>query len=192
WTDTIIESLNQHKGDPTSRYLQIATSAIGGGVSCRTVVFRGFWEETGALKFITDHRSQKIQEIETDPRAEVCWYFRETREQFRIKGSLQVVHARETDNTLMNMRKVQWTQISPASRASFNTPHIPGLEIAENIREEEDVTKGAEGGAGESLENPSDEFCLVLLWPSSMDHLMLSGTQRRRRHVLVEETLGAG
>lgn len=35
----------------------------------RTWVFRGFYEDKGALKFITDRRSQKIPEIAADPGA---------------------------------------------------------------------------------------------------------------------------
>lgn len=60
-------SISKHKKDPTAKYCQLATAAVGGGASCRTLVFRGFWEDTGALKFITDRRSQKIPEIAVDP-----------------------------------------------------------------------------------------------------------------------------
>lgn len=62
-----IPSVAKHKHDPTAKYCQLATAAIGGGASCRTWVFRGFWEDTGALKFITDRRSEKIGEIAADP-----------------------------------------------------------------------------------------------------------------------------
>ncbi|CAM9945124.1 unnamed protein product [Choristocarpus tenellus] len=185
WIDTIRESLKRHEGDPTARYVQIATSAIGGGVSCRTVVFRGFWNEMGAVKFITDRRSSKVAEIAADPRAELCWYLRGTREQFRIGGSLQVVHAGEVDNTLVNLRRDQWTHISPSSQASFASSLIPGLTLEEaDIACEE--RKEGKGGSVTSLENPVDDFCLVLLWPSSVDHLVLDGTHRRCLHTLEE------
>lgn len=62
-------SIARHKNDPTAKYCQLATAAVGGGASCRTWVFRGFYEDKGALKFITDRRSQKIPEIEADPGA---------------------------------------------------------------------------------------------------------------------------
>lgn len=62
-------SIARHKNDPTAKYCQLGTAAIGGGASVRTWVFRGFYEDTGALKFVTDRRSQKILEIAADPGA---------------------------------------------------------------------------------------------------------------------------
>lgn len=62
-------SIARHKNDPTAKYCQLGTAAIGGGGSVRTWVFRGFYEDKGALKFITDRRSQKIPEIAADPGA---------------------------------------------------------------------------------------------------------------------------
>lgn len=64
-------SIARHKNDPTAKYCQLGTAAIGGGASVRTWVFRGFYEDKGALKFITDRRSQKIPEIAADPGARV-------------------------------------------------------------------------------------------------------------------------
>ena len=66
-------SIARHKNDPTAKYCQLGTAAIGGGASVRTWVFRGFYEDTGALKFVTDRRSQKIPEIAADPGACVLW-----------------------------------------------------------------------------------------------------------------------
>lgn len=67
--------IGKHKKDPTAKYCQLATAAVGGGASCRTWVFRGFWEDTGALKFITDRRSQKIPEISAEPGERRCWRY---------------------------------------------------------------------------------------------------------------------
>lgn len=63
----LVSSIARHKNDPTAKYCQLATAAIGGGASCRTWVFRGFYEDKGALKFVTDRRSQKVPEIAADP-----------------------------------------------------------------------------------------------------------------------------
>lgn len=60
---------------------------------------------------------------------EVCFYLKKTREQFRIKGRLQVVGAGERDEVLAKARRHQWTQISPTAQSSFATSLIPGLEI---------------------------------------------------------------
>lgn len=67
--DIFFCSIARHKKDPTAKYCQLGTAAIGGGASVRTWVFRGFYEDKGALKFITDRRSQKIPEIAADPGA---------------------------------------------------------------------------------------------------------------------------
>lgn len=60
---------------------------------------------------------------------EVCFYLKKTREQFRVRGRLQVVDVEEADEVLAKARRHQWTQISPASQASFATSLIPGLEV---------------------------------------------------------------
>lgn len=60
---------------------------------------------------------------------EVCFYLKKTREQFRVRGRLQVVDVEESNEVLAKARRHQWTQISPASQESFATSLIPGLEI---------------------------------------------------------------
>eukprot|EP00903_Cladosiphon_okamuranus_P011488 g10820.t1 len=129
WAGLLKQGIARHKNDPTAKYCQLGTAAIGGGASVRTWVFRGFYEDTGALKFITDRRSQKIPEIAADPAGEVCFYLKKTREQFRVRGRLQVVGVEESNEVLAKARRRQWTQISPASQESFATSLIPGLEI---------------------------------------------------------------
>ncbi|CAM9662989.1 unnamed protein product, partial [Hapterophycus canaliculatus] len=206
----------RHKNDPTAKYCQLATAALGGGASCRTWVFRGFYEDTGALKFITDRRSQKIPEIAADPAGEVCFYLKKTREQFRVKGRLQVVSAEEDDEVLAKARLHQWTQISPASQASFATSLIPGLEIpsesetqasadgsGDGATKRERPTRRRGGSSGSdrdtaregeqrSMAPVSDDFCLVLLWPNFVDHLRLGDGQTRNLHKIRGDRDGGG
>ena len=52
---------------------------------------RGFLNDTDKLTFCTDLRSRKIAEIKNSARAQICWYFTDSREQFRLDGSLQIV-----------------------------------------------------------------------------------------------------
>lgn len=142
---------------------------------------------------------------------EVCFYLKKTREQFRIKGRLQVVDAGETDEVLAKARRHQWTQISPAAQSSFATSLIPGLEIApsegggdsvseKDTAKEDRLNSPREGGGGnsEDMDNAdaagnerdpskepaavSEEFCLVLLWPKVVDHLQLGKVQSRNVH----------
>lgn len=125
---------------------------------------------------------------------EVCFYLTKTREQFRIKGRLQVIAAGESDELLSKARRHQWTQISPSARASFETSLIPGEEAFPPARDgsgEVDAEEVAgknpasveEGDAGSSGE-PNSNFCLVLLWPNRVDHLVLKDGQTREVHTL--------
>ena len=52
---------------------------------------RGFLGESADLTFVTDLRSNKVEEIARRPDGEVAWYFPQTREQFRIAGKLKVI-----------------------------------------------------------------------------------------------------
>lgn len=80
---------------------------------------------------------------------EVCFYLKKTREQFRIKGRLQVVDAGESDEVLAKARRHQWTLISPAAQGSFATSLIPGSEIPPGLE-----TPPSEGG-GDSVSDKS-------------------------------------
>eukprot|EP00752_Nemacystus_decipiens_P009839 g8777.t1 len=147
WAGLLKQGIARHKNDPTAKYCQLGTAAIGGGASVRTWVFRGFYEDKGALKFITDRRSQKVPEIAADPAGEVCFYLKKTREQFRVRGRLQVVDVEESNEVLAKARRHQWTQISPASQASFATSLIPGLEAP--VRGESLPTEGSDDSGPE-------------------------------------------
>ena len=81
------------RNENKSRYVQLATHGLDGFPSVRTVVQRGFLESTDEsrllLKFVTDRRSQKIQELQASHNVEACWYFA-SHEQLRLKGTMQV------------------------------------------------------------------------------------------------------
>lgn len=64
------------------------------------VLYRGFLNDTDKLTFCTDMRSRKVDEIAHGSRTQVCWYFTDSREQFRLDGALQVVGAECTDTVL--------------------------------------------------------------------------------------------
>jgi hypothetical protein len=88
WRSHLAAALHRNRSLRFARYLQLATVRVDGRPANRTVVFRGFLEETNCLKFVTDIRSQKVEEINLYPWGEICWYFPKTREQFRIAGKL--------------------------------------------------------------------------------------------------------
>jgi PPOX class probable FMN-dependent enzyme len=135
WVVELNRNLAKHKKDPTSKYMQLATATADGDVSCRAVVYRGFQEQVSGpndlaafyyLKTITDRRSNKVNDITSNPRAEICWYFPNTREQLRIKGTLRLITADEQDAQWSRARSIQWKQLSDNARAQFYWPS-PGL-----------------------------------------------------------------
>ena len=69
---------------PYCKYVQLATMNRDGTPRVRTVVFRDFVDET--LSFVTDGRSQKVEELQHQSIVEVVWYFQGSREQFRLRG----------------------------------------------------------------------------------------------------------
>lgn len=71
-----------------------------------------------------------------------------------MKGRLQVITAEENNEVLAKARLHQWTQISPASQASFATSLIPGEEISH----ESDTEGLADGGdSADSEKGAADE-----------------------------------
>ncbi len=161
WLQDLEKAIKRNKRDAHNRYFQLVTVDSEGGPRVRTVVFRGFGDQTGALLFITDSRSEKMGSIKTSGKAEACWYFTQSREQFRLKGHLAIVDD-STD------REAMWSRLSPAAKEQFFW-----------------VTPGAPLGDGDSVPNqrgvPST-MVLIKLVPESVDHLVLAKEQERQRH----------
>ncbi len=161
WLNDLEKAIKRNKRDAYNRYFQLATIDSEGWPRVRTVVFRGFADQTGALLFITDSRSKKMGSIESGGKAEACWYFTQSREQFRLQGHLAVVDD-STD------REAMWSRLSPAAKEQFFW-----------------VTPGAPLGEGDSVLNQNDvpsTMVLIKLVPESIDHLVLAKEQERQRH----------
>ena len=86
-------ALGRNRRSPQHRFVQLATIGLDGRPAVRTVVFRGFLDESRDLTFTTDARSAKRVEVETCADVVLCWYFAETREQFRLSGVVRLVDA---------------------------------------------------------------------------------------------------
>ena len=161
WLNDLEKAIKRNKRDAHNRYFQLATVDSEGGPRVRTVVFRGFADQTGALLFITDSRSEKMGSIKTSGKAEACWYFTQSREQFRLQGYLAIVDD-STD------REAMWSRLSPAAKEQFFW-----------------VTPGVALGEGDSVPSQSgvpSTMVLVKLVPESVDHLVLAKEQERQRH----------
>ena len=83
WRSVLQKSLdaNNSEGDPTWKYMTLATKDASNHPRCRTIVFRGFGDFEGdgdCIMFVTDARSAKVDDIKYDPRVELCWYLAKT------------------------------------------------------------------------------------------------------------------
>ena len=173
WRSPLSRALHRNRSKPYSRYFQLATVHPDGRPANRTVVFRGFFPDNNALMFVTDERSHKVEDVTVYPFAEACWYFTETREQFRLAGTLAVVDADHPESSLRQVRQRVWEDLSDQARLQFYWPH-PGQPRTD------DATRFQEPSS--DAQNPSEVFCLGLLNPTSVDHLELRGDPQNRTH----------
>ena len=163
WRSPLSRALHRNRALAYARYVQLATVQANNRPANRTVVFRGFLEDSNTLKFVTDRRSQKVEQIAGNPWGALCWYFPKTREQFRIFGKLMVIKATEEDTDLLRLRETAWLALSEGARSQFAWPH-PGQP--KSISEEAVQ-------ASVDLTAPLEPFCLLLLTPYEVDHLEL-------------------
>lgn len=170
WRSPLARALHLNRSLAYSRYLQLATVRADGRPANRTVVFRGFLEESDRFKFVTDARSEKIEQIEHQPWAEACWYFPNTREQFRIAGCLKIVKANCADADLLQARQNSWQEMSDTARLQFTWPH-PSQPRGEATAFEAPPPNPVE---------PLPHFCLLLLEPIEVDRLELRGEPQNR------------
>lgn len=170
WRSPLSRALYRNRAQAFCRFLQLATVRADGTPANRTVVFRGFLENSNLLMFISDLRAEKTSQIEHQPHAEACWYFTKTREQFRIGGQLSVVTADTLEPLLLQARQQLWQRISDSARLQFAWPHpkAPRSEDADFSPPAPDP------------QTPLPTFCLLLLNPYRVDQLSLRGAPQDR------------
>lgn len=170
WRSPLARALHRNRSLIYARYLQLATVTAEGHPKNRTIVFRGFLEETNQLKFITDSRSNKVEQIEKNPWGEICWYFPKTREQFRLSGKLYLIKANNPHPKLAKARVAIWQEISDNARQQFTWPN-PGESKVE--------ISGFELSPPNPV-YPLSNFYLLLLEPTKVEHLELKGEPQNR------------
>lgn len=171
WRSPLQKALHLNRSQPHSRYFQLATITPEGKPTNRTVVFRGFLENSNSLQMITDLRSEKITHLQHNNNAEICWYFTKTREQFRLSGKITVITENCSNSEFLKARQIVWKNISEAAKKQFTWP-FPKQPINDNQSFEEiDINL---------LIEPLDNFCLLLFDPETVDHLQLKGEPQKR------------
>lgn len=183
WRADLARNLDAHAGDPAARWVQLATIRPDGGPAVRTVVYRGDFHDEG-LVFTTDARAGKVAHIAHEPRVEVCWYFREAREQLRVAGKMEAVVADTADAARQARRAEVWAGLSDEVRRGFGGG-APGRPI-------ESGASGGEGagpGDGAGKGGPPETFALLVLWPEQVDHVTLA-VEPHRRWLHARDTAG--
>lgn len=171
WRSPLSRAQHRNRSLANARYLQLATVRPNGRPANRTVVFRGFLDRTNQLKFVTDARSQKPEQIDRCPWGEACWYFPQTREQFRLQGPLTLVTETYLDPILAIARDRAWAELSDAARSQFAWPD-PGDPRGD---------RNLFNPSPPAPDRPLSHFCLLLLDPLTVDHLELRGDPQNRR-----------
>ncbi|KAL3931897.1 MAG: hypothetical protein SGBAC_011099 [Bacillariaceae sp.] len=188
WRSRLEVSVAKSRKIRGSNYVQIST-VEDGEPRCRTVVFRGFQktpadhalfhevdEKPCLFKMCTDKRSKKVAQNAQQAVAEIVWWFPKTSEQYRVRGNLIMVGGENEDGALQIARKDLWGNISDTSRGSFLGQVVPGEAYEIDISL---IPVGGRDDDGKVLQ-PPDDFLLMLLDPTDVDYLRLTGNQFRQ------------
>lgn len=154
-----------------NQFAQLAT--LQGGdeprPAVRTVVVRGFLDD-GRLMISSDMRSEKVQDLKQHPSCELCWYFTESREQFRLHARAHVVSAAEArhDARLEAAMNASWAQRSAAARQSHTWPQPMRKRDADSAFESPEP------------DQVPDHFAMVLLDVVTVDYLNIAQAMHTR------------
>ncbi len=151
---------------PMGRWLQLASIGPDGSPRVRTLVFRGWWNHN-SLELLTDGRSAKQQELQRDPRFELCWLLPKAQSQFRLRGHQ---HHLDRDERMQRQRH-HWLRLQPEARALWGWPP-PGQEL------------DSAGDWPTAIPNGTtmpDSFALLRLEITHVDLLELTQSPHRRR-----------
>lgn len=178
WRNKLDSSLDKNKDLPYSKYFQLATVTSDGLPSNRTVVLRNFLEET-KLTFVTDLRTKKVEDVvENNSKGAICWYFPESREQYRLTGQLIVVTPDFADPDLLEARKEAWGALSPGMKAWHSQPP-PGHPAGEGQGTAAEAAAPSHPTEAIKSPVPHPNFALVVLDPQTVDYVDLFSNSRR-------------
>jgi pyridoxamine 5'-phosphate oxidase len=177
WRQILARSLYRNRALIYARYFQLATVRADGRPANRTVVFRGFLPDSNQIAIITDRRSQKIEQIEQNAKAEICWYFPKTREQFRLAGMLYIVDAEHLNENWQRAYHEIWKKLSEAARAQFYDIALSQPQGSESVETEPKT----------NLNFIPESFRLLVFEPQDLDYLDLKNHPNDHRHHWLDE-----
>lgn len=205
WRQRLVRSLHVNRSQAQSKFYQVASVSEQGFPKNRTMVFRGFATESLSLLSITDTRSEKMRDWSASNgqgnRAEVCWYFAGSREQYRIFSYVTLVtktnmqslsdeghcHHDIAPRLASSFLQEQWDKLSTAAKQQFyaETPGVP-FDALENSAYANETSKASLNSNNDNSSNVqstfeiNDNFCVVIFTPISVDYLNLKPTPHLR------------
>lgn len=185
WRQSLARSLHVHRSKPESKFFQAASVGVIQGtneltVENRTLVFRGFDDDSNNLLAITDIRTDKYTQWQQNPQSQICWYFAKTREQYRISSAVYLVGPNnyDSDDINKNLRLKVWQNLSEKARAQFLWPAPKETLSVKDVQ----LTKDDN--------NIPDTFIVVIFRPISVDYLNLTtAPQTRELHKVNKDTM---
>jgi PPOX class probable FMN-dependent enzyme len=159
WLERLEQSLVHHAQKPSAMFAQLATIDLNNRPANRTVVFRSFRDS--ALCFTTRKDSEKVAHLQSNPWAELCWYFTDSREQYRMMGKCHV--------SKCDYSETIWRTLSDATKQMFTWP-----------------TSGEPLGTQDAFRHPvpveiAEQFVLLTLEPVRVDVLDLKPSSHHRK-----------
>ena len=116
WRQRLKSSQSKEGKQSSNRWIQLANVSKNNQPRVRTVVFRG-WLDDSTMLIYTDKRSQKYRDLENNNNIEVLWLFFKTKSQYRFKG--KVSELKDNDkywDNLFDRSKDQWFWPSPGKK----------------------------------------------------------------------------
>lgn len=148
-----------------SHTFTVATIGLDGTPQPRIVVNRGYNTESRAVRFHTDARSPKLDEIRADPRAAMHVYDAKAKIQLRM----QVLATIHSDDVLS---QAAWDATRDFSRICYRVMSAPGDPL------DDPSTLGFT--AGETVDEGVENFVAVTLAIQSLEWLYLASQGHRR------------
>ena len=153
WLSNVRDFQKKEENSHSSSWVQLATMGLDNTPRVRTVVFRG-WSYSYEMKILTDKRSKKFQELESNNHVEVCWLFPKSKCQFRFRGTSTIDSSKDTLS--------HWKQLDDEAKPMWCWPNPGELFVQANEKicfDKRDVM--------------SDNFTLLKIEIINVDQLLL-------------------
>ncbi|WP_420347499.1 pyridoxamine 5'-phosphate oxidase family protein [Pelagibius sp.] len=153
----------------------LATVRADGTPSARTVVLRAADQKTATLRFHTDRRSAKVDEIAARPTVALQFYDSSRKIQLRVEG-LASLHRDDP------VAAAAWQATRPFSRACYRVPQAPGAVIDRPLPAQLGPSHLGHAGQGEAGQGEAgvEHFAAVTVALRSIEWLYLAAQGHRR------------